>query len=284
MLSLTYWAAAISAAVALSYSGGASADAQHPFQDCELCPLMVPVPAGSFRMGSPQRELSRSEDEGPMRDVTISKRFAVAAFEITVEQWRVCFETGGCTYQPGAVGAGYKKDPVLHVSWHDAQQFVGWLAAETGKPYRLLTEAEWEYAARAGTTTPFHTGDVLTGRDANFDKALPYPPALDPAPLDPFRRRWAKPVGQYQPNAFGLFDIHGNASEWVQDCYDPKAYVSFQSYPSANETDAPTCKRVVRGGASHNSGAYGRSANRHAFPAEARTIDVGVRVGLTLAE
>ncbi len=283
MLSLKYLIAGFGLCM-MGVLPAASAKAQQRFQDCEMCPQMVEIPAGNFLMGSPPQESERSEDEGPIREVTIPHRFAVAMYEVTVEQWNVCTGSGACTHQPSKVGGRHKQDPVLHVSWYDAQQFVQWLSAETGKPYRLLTEAEWEYVARAGTTTPFHNGETLTGTDANFDKARPYPLSPDAPTPDPFRKRWARPVGQYPANAFGLFDIHGNASEWVQDCYDPAAYARFRHYPDANEADSETCDRVVRGGTSHYSGAFARSANRHVFASDARTIDVGIRVGLTLPE
>ncbi|WP_165759850.1 formylglycine-generating enzyme family protein [Falsiruegeria litorea] len=245
---------------------------------------MVEIPLGSFRMGSPLQETLRGQDEGPQTDVTIGNKFAVAAHEVTVKQWNACHRSGICTYKPSEVGGRHPQDPVLHVSWNDAQQFISWLRRETGKLYRLLTEAEWEYAARAGTATPFHTGETLTDKEANIDKAMPYPPQPDGPTPDPFRKRWAKPVGRYPANAFGLFDMHGNASEWVQDCYEANAYAQFQGYPSANEQGGASCDRVVRGGASHASGAFARSANRHSNAVDARTIDVGIRVGLTLID
>ena len=133
------------------------------FRDCPACPEMVVVPAGEFMMGSPESEKGRGKDEGPQRKVTFAQPFAVGKFEVTFAQWDACVAEGGCTHKPGDETWGRGKRPVINVSWDDARQFVAWLAKKTGKPYRLLTEAEWEYAARGVTKVsephpPFSTG------------------------------------------------------------------------------------------------------------------------------
>ena len=143
------------------------------FKDCPECPEMVVVPAGSFMMGSPASEGSardRDNDEGPQHKVTIAKPFAVGKFEVTFAEWDACVAAGGCKHQPGDQGWGRGRRPVINVSWDDiTKEYLPWLSRKTGKTYRLLTEAEWEYAARAGTTTPFSTGARSATDQANFD-------------------------------------------------------------------------------------------------------------------
>jgi formylglycine-generating enzyme required for sulfatase activity len=138
------------------------------FRDCPDCPEMVVVPAGSFMMGSPASEANRQGDEGPQRTVKIGKPFAVGKFEVTFDEWDACVADGGCTQKPGDEGWGRGRRPVIYVSWYDAQEYTGWLSRKTGKSYRLLTEAEWEYAARAGTSTPFSTGATITPDQATL--------------------------------------------------------------------------------------------------------------------
>ena len=129
------------------------------FRDCPACPEMIVVPAGSFTMGSPDSEEGRSNDEGPQHKVSV-RSFAFGKYEVTFEQWDACVAAGGCTHKPNDKGWGRSDRPVINVSWKDAQQYVRWLSRITGKPYRLPNEAEWEYAARAGTTTRYHWGDI----------------------------------------------------------------------------------------------------------------------------
>ena len=125
-------------------------------QDCDECPEMVVVPAGSFRMGSPPSEEGRFDNEGPMRRVTISEPFAVGKYEVTFAEWDACVSAGGCKgRKPDDEGWGRGARPVINVSWGDAWSYALWLSRRTGKEYRLLSEAEWEYAARAGTSTRY---------------------------------------------------------------------------------------------------------------------------------
>ena len=144
------------------------------FKDCDNCPEMVVVPAGSFMMGSPTSEKFRYKDEGPQHRVTIPRSFAVGKFEVTLAEWDACVSAGGCTRQPSDSGWGRGRRPVIKVSWHDANTYVKWLSRKTGKSYRLLSEAEWEYSARAGTRTPFSTGRRITTAQANFDGNYTY--------------------------------------------------------------------------------------------------------------
>lgn len=240
------------------------------FKDCPQCPEMVPLPGGSFLMGSPVQEPGRGEDEGPQHWVAIPDGLAAGRFEVTFDDWQACYEAGGCSYLPGDAGWGRGRNPVIHVSWHDTRQYLGWLTETTGKHYRLPTEAEWEYFARAGTATAYHSGDVLEAADANFD-------TRSASDLQALMSAKAVAAGQYPENAFGLSDIHGNVSEWVQDCYDPQAYQVYGGYPAAAEGHAG-CRRVARGGTSHYSAAYARSANRSAFAPDTRSLDIGFRV------
>lgn len=245
-------------------------DARPTFRDCPQCPEMVEIPAGSFLMGSPRDEEGRGEDEGPQHWVEIPRPLAVSRFEVTFDDWEACIHAGGCDHAPGDVGWGRGVNPVIHVSWEDAQVYLSWLAAETGFAWRLPTEAEWEYFARAGTTTAWHTGGELRKEDANFDTRT----ASDRAALVSVK---AVQVGQYPPNAFGLHDIHGNVSEWVQDCYSANSYAQHSGYPIA-VPDTEGCRRIARGGTSHYSATYARSANRSAFVPRLRSLDVGFRV------
>ena len=217
------------------------------FRDCDACPRMVTVPAGSYLMGSPATEAERHDDE-EQRPATIAAPFAAGAYEVTFAQWDACVAGGGCGgYRPDDGGWGRGRRPVVNVSWEDAQAYVAWLSAETGEDYRLLTEAEWEYVARAGTTTPFHTGATISTDQANYDgMSRPYGAGVRGI----YRARTTE-VGSFAANAFGLHDVHGNAAELVQDCYEDTG------------GGAATCSgRVVRGGSWANGPELLRSAYR----------------------
>ena len=146
--------------------------------------------------------------------VTIAVPFAMSKFEITFEQWDACANEGGCGgYKPDDEGWGRGDRPVMNVSWLDAKAYVEWLGRKTGKPYRLLSESEWEYAARAGTTTMFPVGNTLSPREANYNAAT------DGSGPSDVNRQKTMPVGSFPANPFGLHDMHGNVSEWVEDCW-----------------------------------------------------------------
>ena len=138
------------------------------FKECDKCPEMVVVPTGSFTMGSPASEQGRDIDESPLHSVTIAKPFAVGRFAVTFDEWDACVADGGCNgYRPQDLGWGRNRRPVINVTWDEAMAYVAWLSRKTDKPYRLLTEAEWEYAARAGSTTAYYWGDDIGKGNAN---------------------------------------------------------------------------------------------------------------------
>src|SRR5262249_18884895 len=181
-----------------------AAKAGSDFKECANgCPMMIVIPAGKFIMGSPENESDRRASESPPHEVAIAKPFAVSKFEVTFEDWDACAAAAACARVPDSWGRGQM--PVINVSWNDAKQYVGWLSQLTGKDYRLLTEAEWEYAARAGANTPFSWGDDPGIGNANCDECG-----------SQWDRKQTAPAGSFKPNALGLYDTHGNVWEWVE--------------------------------------------------------------------
>lgn len=249
-------------------SSGPIAPLGEPFSDCERCPLMVTVPAGTFLMGSPAYEEGRNSAEGPRRYVTIEAPFAVGVYEVTFDEWEACRQEGGCPDQRER-RSGY---PVIDVSWDDTQAYVGWLSRTTGQHYRLLSEAEWEYVARAGTETARYWGDSESGqcRYANGNDELL-------SCTDGYARSEA-PVGSFAPNAFGLYDMLGNVSEWTQDCWNNR-YAGAPSDGSAWQF-RDCGSGVVRGGGSHVLGDPEnlRSAFRIGVESGVRSFGIGFRV------
>ena len=246
------------------------------FRDCPTCPELVVVPAGWYRMGSPSHEENRSDDEGPVHRVTIAQPFAVGVYEVTVGEWDACVSGGGCNgYRPDDAGWGRGRRPVINVSWDDAQAYVRWLSRQTGQSYRLLSEAEWEYVARAGTTTPFHFGRTISPAQANYDGNYTYGGGRQ----GQYRERTV-PVGSFRPNAFGLYDVHGNVWEWVQDCWNG----SYAGAPSDGRVwETGDCRRrVLRGGSSDNNARNLRSAYRYRNTADNRNNDNGFRITRSL--
>lgn len=250
------------------------------FRDCPTCPEMVVMPAGEFMMGSPESERGRGKDEGPQRKVTIRQPFAVGKFEVNFAQWDACVAEGGCTEKPADQGWGRARRPVINVSWDDARQFVAWLAKKTGKPYRLLTEAEWEYAARGVTSAsaphaPFATGPTINYRQANYDANFRY----GNGPQGIYRQKTLD-VGSLPRNAFGLHDMHGNVWEWVEDCYKD----SYAGAPTdGSPVTAANCTlRILRGGAWNYYPRLLRSAYRYATAPGIRMENAGFRVARAL--
>jgi len=250
------------------------------FQDCaKNCPKMVMVPGGAFQMGSPESEIDRFSNEGPVRTVAVSGPFAVGKFEVTWDEWNQCVAMHGCDGRPTEdANMGRANRPVINVSWKQAKTYAAWLSRITGHEYRLLTEAEWEYAARSGSQTVFSFGDDPTSickyansADRSYKKAG-Y--AADAADCDD-RYHTTSPVGSYLGNAFGLHDMHGNVWEWVEDCFG-----SYEGAPTdgSKAAERPDCPRVVRSGSWNSKLAYVRSASRYRYARDNRLSYVGFRV------
>jgi formylglycine-generating enzyme required for sulfatase activity/Tfp pilus assembly protein PilF len=249
------------------------------FRECDVCPEMVVVPAGSFMMGSPSNELERYNDEGPQHTVTFARAFAVGKFSVTFDEWEACARDGGCdSYHPADEGWGRGRQPVINVSWNDAKSYVAWLSRKTGKTYRLLSEAEREYVTRAGTTTPFWLGPTISTGQANYDGNAAYGNGR----TGEYRRRTV-PVDSYQPNPWGLYQVHGNVDEWTEDCWHG-AYNGAPTDGSAWASGGNCGSRVLRGGSWNNYPATVRAAIRQMQISIYRGNNVGFRVARTLSE
>ena len=239
------------------------------FRDCPECPEMVVVPTGSYRMGSRDGNL----DEKPAHDVTIRAPFAVGRYEVTFAEWDACTRDGGCPAGESVAvdeGWGRGRRPVIGVSWGDAKRYLQWLSRKTGKSYRLLSESEWEYAARTGTETAYSWGDEIGVNRANCLGC---------------GSRWddskTAPVGSFRTSVWGLHDMHGNVWEWVEDCWN-------DSYAGAPADGSAWLRgncgvRVLRGGSWFNIPSYLRAANRIRVATGSRGFNIGFRVARTLA-
>jgi formylglycine-generating enzyme required for sulfatase activity len=234
------------------------------FRDCEFCPSMVVVGPGSFMMGSPAGEEGRTASEGPRHIVTLNRAFAAGQFEVTFDEYDACVAERACASVQDA-GWGRGRRPVINVTFFDALRYVEWLSKRTGQRYFLPSEAEWEYVARAGSDTPWNTGSAIISDDANIQNQ--------------FAR--TVPVGAYPPNAFGLYDIHGNVSEWTLDCSDT-GYVGAPTDGSAVRSGNCAQGTAVRGGMYAQEAALVRSAARAFGARNARYTGVGFRVARAL--
>ena len=221
---------------------------------------MALVPAGSFEMGSNEM----FEFEKPVHPVTLRSAFYIGVNEVTFAQWDACVDQGGCQHRPNDRGAGRGERPVTDIHWDDANAYAAWLSVRTGKRYRLPTESEWEFAARAGTTTSYSWGRAVEVDKANCNGCNPQP------------RRQTTPVGQFPPNALGLHDMAGNAAEWVADCWAD----NYRAKPRDGSAFAtPGCReRVLRGGSFNNDPRYLRSAARFKYESNVRFYTNGLRV------
>jgi serine/threonine-protein kinase PpkA len=239
------------------------------FRDCPVCPEMLVIPAGEFTMGSPAGEADRDSNEGPQRAVTVAA-FALASTTVTFDQWEACRTDGGCRYRPRDQGWGRGQRPVINVSYNDAEQYLHWLRGKTGLAWRLPSEAEWEYAARAGTSTPFHTGRCLDSSQANVDGTRP-PVGCAASEYRP----QTLPVANFEPNTWGLYDMHGNVWEWTADCWN-EDYRGASTQGSAR-MDGNCDRAVIRGGSWYGVSAHARSANRNSLTRDSRLNLVGFR-------
>jgi len=225
---------------------------------------MIAIPGGSFVMGSPTTtELQRENNENYQHTVNISP-FFMGKYEVTQEQWQVVMENNPSNFQ----GA---KRPVEQVSWNDAVEFCQKLSQKTGKSYRLPSEAEWEYACRAGTKTPFHFGETITPDLVNYN-GCPYGSAQWG-----LGREQTTDVGSFPPNAFGLYDMHGNVCEWCSDRWNNN-YRGAPTDGSSWETGHEF--RVLRGGSWNCNAAHCRSAYRSGYGAGNHNSQIGFRVAL----
>jgi formylglycine-generating enzyme required for sulfatase activity len=211
-------------------------------------------------------------EEAPQHPVTVTNEFAVAKLELTFDEWNTCVLYGDCARAASGFGEG--QQPVIDVSWDDAQRYAAWLSRVTGKPYRLLTEAEYEYATRAGTETTYPWGnDVKLNGKAMAD-------------CNGCGSQWDKkqtaPVGSFSPNKFGLYDMVGNVFEWVEDCYHP----NYNDAPRDGSDWRAGCPdintRVIRGGSWLYAPELLRSTYRYRVTSEFRNFDLGFRLGRTL--
>jgi formylglycine-generating enzyme required for sulfatase activity len=244
------------------------------FKECaQDCPKMVVVPAGSYTMGAPPRESQAFgyTTQIPQHTVTFAKPFAVSKYALTFADWDACVTGGGCNrYRPNDWGWG-REQPVFYVSWEDAKQYVAWLTKVTGKPYRLLTESEFEYAARAGTTTAYPWGNDIGTNNANCIGCG-----------SQWDNRQTASVGSFAPNLFGLYDMAGNVWEWVEDCVHDN-YNGAPADGSAWIEGGDCDRRVVRGGSYGNTPDALRSAGRDWDSSADRSRHGGFRVARTLA-
>lgn len=295
------------------------------FQDCADCPEMVVIPGGSFTIGSPETEPGRTSTEGPQKKISI-KQFAAGKFDITRGQWAAFVKVtnrpdiGGCAWSflkvkdttikpwsnnPEASwkNLGFQQEddhPVVCISWTDAQDYVQWLSQKTGKKYRLLTEAEWEYAARAGTTTAYYWGNEISHEYANYGTDSTWGKGVAQG-----RDQWeyTSPVGAFPPNTFGLYDMSGNVLQYVEDCFSP-SYAQVPGNGTAYKEDVElkgltgrlsrmngqrSCSsRIVRGSAFADPPFMLRPAFRNRAPGPGFTLEtyrsggVGFRVAREL--
>ncbi len=270
------------------------------FRDCPACPRMVVVPSGSFKMGSPPNEAGRDGDEGPARRVRINKPFAIARNELTRREFAAFEKETG--YKAGKkcwvdVGSGEWKeirgrtwrdpgfrqsddDPVVCVSWEDAKEYVKWLSAKTGHNYRLPSEAEWEFAARANTSTPrfWGRGDdamCVYANSADLDAGEKFSDWDVIGCSDGYA--YTSPAGTYKANGFGLHDTIGNVWEWVEDCMHENyggAPVDARAWTEGGDCDL----RILRGGSWYNMSKFLRAAERHGETPDLRNFLLGFRI------
>lgn len=275
------------------------------FRDCADCPEMIVVPAGGFIIGSPLNEPGRQTDEGPQREVHVPHDFAVGRFEVTRSQYEAflrdtrhpvgnmcmtdrrrpgtwALDADTDFHDPGFYQTG--DHPAACVSWNDAKAYVGWLNATSGGGYRLLTEAEWEYAARAGSITAYPWGAriddgcaQMNGYDKTImekkgnlynDEAVPFAACSDGYVN-------TSPVGSYKPNLFGVYDMIGNLAEWIEDCSTP-SYAELRS--DGSHADGDCSKRIIRGGSWGTQPRQLRVAERIRYQPTAIDDSIGIRV------
>ncbi|VFN04574.1 MAG: Formylglycine-generating enzyme, required for sulfatase activity, contains SUMF1/FGE domain, partial [Candidatus Kentron sp. G] len=259
---------------------------QDKLQNGSLGPRMMVIPAGTFQMGSPPEERNRDADEGPQHQVRIPRHFAMGVTEVTFGDYdRFTAAIGRELSDDHDWGRG--RQPVINVSWSDAMAYAKWLSGQSGQEYRLPSEAEWEYAARAGTTSPYPWG-------TNETSACAYANSYDVSGEETHHKGWdslscddgqanTAPVASYPPNAFGLFDMSGNVWEWTADCWHEDYRDAPTDGTSWGKEDGGNCsRRVARGSSLFGKPWFLRSANRFRIPTQKKSIDLGFRLVRTL--
>ena len=233
--------------------------AEIAFRDCDVCPLIVEVPAGTYLMGSDQGRA----DEQPRHEVRFAKPFAIGVHEVTVAEWDACLREGSCSFTPKAGTDGSL--PMSNLSWDDTQSYLNWLSKKTGQDYRLPTEAEWEYAASGGKSTTYWWGDDVGSGNANCTDCG-----------SPWDKKGPSPVGSFKPNPFGLYDVHGNLWEWTMDCMNH----SYEGAPRDGSAwlRGDCISRVLRGGSWNLDSEYMRTTRRNHYDRDVRYYLHGFRV------
>ncbi len=242
------------------------------FRDCPDCPPMVVVPQQKFTMGSPGSEKGRLKSEGPQHSVRIAYGLAIAKHEVTFAEWDACVADGGCRPRTRDEGWGRGAMPVIHVSWRDAHVYTAWLSKRTGQNYRLLSEAEWEYGARAGAHTQYSWGSVASHGHANYGKDECCGGQVDGTD------QWetTSPAESFPANAFGLHDMLGNVWEWVEDCWNETH--TGAPVDGSVRTTGDCDRRIMRGGSWSSMPVRIRAAFRDAYPPDDRGEIIGFRV------
>ncbi len=236
------------------------------FRDLPIAPEMAVIPSGSFLMGSPEGK--GADDEHPQHKVTISRPFAAGKYPVTFAEWDAAIEAGAKLRKPDDRSWGRGQRPVINVSWKDTEAYIKWLNQKTGFLYRLLQEAEWEYACRANTDTDYSFGTKISSKQARFEGLLGGAGKTDE-------------VGSFPANGFGLYDMHGNVWEWCQDCWN----ATYHGAPDDGSAWlAGDCdRRVVRGGSWTDQPGYLRSASRNRNFQENSSSSLGFRVARELS-
>lgn len=250
------------------------------FKECERCPEMIVIPAGRFLMGAEDGEAASIPDEAPQHEVSFAKPFAIGRFTVTMGEWDACVAARGCSYRPVDQGWGRGRQPAINILWDDAKDYVAWLSRTTGRPYRLPSEAEREYAARAGTTTAYWFGDSFVPAQAN---CAPGDRELIPAStgdVQPVAGTRPLPVRSFAANPWGLYQVHGNVYDWVEDCWND----DYNGAPSDGSawTSGNCNAHVLRGGAFSRAPQTARAAARLWFASPNRMIYMSVRVARTM--
>ena len=258
----------------LSSAQEASLKPKDSFRECDKCPEMVVVPAGSFMMGSPRAEDGHTKDEEPQHPVAFARQFAAGRFAVTFEEWDACVADGGCNgYRPWDNGWGRVRRPVINVSWQDARSYAAWLSRKTGKTYRLLSEAEREYLTRAGTTAAFWWGNAISPRQARYTVE---------AAGNKKSPQQTTPVDAYDPNPWGFYQSARERLGMGRRLCEP----DYKGAPSdgAAWTTGTCTQRVLRGGSWVSASALLRSASRYGVSADGRVSNVGFRVARSIGQ